>query len=203
MAIIKSFGLCSVKGLGVAAIAALGLAVQPVQAKHAVLSMVPESSFTLAVPPDSKDFGPITAKVLVKDQLSAGLVSSRWLDDLKYKFKDKKQEAKSIQGVHPGDLVIVKLFDKNDRFIGHTQFQVQAQNTHVTVVTSDQRSTFGIVRTVYGVDGDRDQRIDSDAMTYDYFTFIPDTTPWQTSEVAYLNASQGIDLSDFQRPGLP
>jgi hypothetical protein len=202
MAIIKSFGFCSVTGLAAAALAS-GIALQPVQAKHSMLSMPPTSSFTLAIPLDSKATGPITAKVLVKDQVPAGLVSSRWLDDLKYKFKDKKQEAKLVQGVNPGDLVIVKLFDKNDRFIGHTQFQVQAQNTHVTLVTSDQLPNFGIVRTLYGVDIDRDQKIDPDTMVYDYFTFIPDTTPWQTSEVTFLNASQGLDLSDFTLPGLP
>jgi hypothetical protein len=202
MAIIKSFGLYSVTALAVATIAS-GIAVQPVQAKHTMLSVTPESRFTLAILPASKAFGPITAKVLVKDQVSAGLVSSRWLDDLKYKFKDKKQEVKLIQGVNPGDLVIVKLFDKNDRFIGHTQFQVQAQNTHVTMVTSDQLRTFGIVRTVYGVDADEDQKIDPDTMVYDYFTFILDATPWQTSEVTFLNPSQGIDLSDFNPVGLP
>jgi hypothetical protein len=200
MPIIKSFGLCS--GLALVALAS-GMAVPPVQAKHTMLSVRPTSRFTLAIPPDSKAFGPITAKVLVKDQLSAGLVSSRWLDDLKYKFKDKKQEAKLIQGVNPGDLVIVKLFDKNDRFIGHTQFQVQAQNTHVTLVTSDWLPTFGIVRTVYGVDADGDQKIDTNTMVYDYFTFIQDATPWQTSEVTFLNPSQGIDLSDFNSVGLP
>jgi hypothetical protein len=202
MAMIKSLACCSVMGLA-AAVMAAGIAVQPARAKSTMLSLAPTSAFTLAIPLDSKDRGSITAKVLIQDQLSAGLVSSRWLDDLKYKFKDKKQGAKSIQGVNPGDLVIVKLFDKNDRFIGHTQFQVQAKNTHVTLVTSDQPSTFGIVRTVYGVDGDRDQEIDADAMTYDYFTFLGDAAPWQTSEVLFLNASQGIDLSDFQRPGLP
>jgi hypothetical protein len=201
MAIIKSFGLCSVTGLVVAL--ASGIGVLPVQASQTVLAEVPTSRFTLAIPPESKAFGPITAKVLVKDQVSASLVSSRWLDDLKYKFKDKKQEVKSIKGVNPGDLVIVKLFDKNDRFIGHTQFQVQAQNTHVTVVASDQLPNFGILRTVYGVDGDQDQRIDSDAITYDYFTLIADSATWQESEVTYLNVSQGIDLSEFDRVGLP
>jgi hypothetical protein len=202
MAIIKSFGLYSVTALAVATITS-GIAAQSVQAKHTMLSVTPESRFTLAIPPDSKAFGQITAKILVKDQVSAGLVSSRWLDDLKYKFKDKKQEVKLIQGVNPGDLVIVKLFDKNDRFIGHTQFQVQAQNTHVTMVTSDQLATFGIVRTLYGVDADGDQKIDTDTMVYDYFTFIQDAAPWQTSEVAFLNPSQGIDLSDFNLVGLP
>jgi hypothetical protein len=200
MPMIKSFGLCS--GLALVTLAS-GIAVSPVQAKHTMLSVRPTSSFTLEIPPDSKVFGPITAKVLVKDQLSAGLVSSRWLDDLKYKFKDKKQEAKLIQGVNPGDLVIVKLFDKSDRFIGHTQFQVQAQNTHVTLVTSDQPGTFGIVRTVYGLDANGDQKIDPNTMVYDYFTFILDAAPWQTSEVTFLNPSQGIDLSNFNRPGIP
>jgi hypothetical protein len=203
MAINKSFGLCSVTGLVAAATITSGIALQSVQASQTVMSPLPMGRFTLAIPPDSRDFGPITAKVLVTDQLSASLVSSRWLDDLKYKFKDNKQEAKLIQGVNPGDLVIVKLFDKNDRFIGHTQFQVQDQNTHVTVVTSDQLPNFGIVRTVYGVDADRNQRIDPEAITYDYFTLIADSGPWQQSEVTYLNASQGIDLSDFNRVGLP
>jgi hypothetical protein len=162
-----------------------------------------QSSFSLAIAQASKKSKHVIARVSLKEGNQQGYVAERFLGDFRYKLHNKKQQANFIKGVKAGDRVVVRLFDKKGRFIGYSEFEVQTKNSLVTLIMGDQNESFGVVRTVQGIDADLDDRIDARSVTYDYFTQVTETQSWQSTQVAFFSSAQGISLSEFAIDGLP
>jgi hypothetical protein len=161
------------------------------------------SSFSLAIAQTAKKSQHVIARVSLKETNRQGFVAERFLGDFRYKLHHKKQQANFINGVKAGDRVVVRLFDKKGEFIGYSEFEVQARNSLVTLVVADQAESFGVVRTVQGIDADFDYQMDSRSITYDYFTQVSETQSWQSSLVTFFSSTQSINLSDFTIADLP
>ncbi len=161
------------------------------------------SSFNLAIAQATKKSKQVVARVSLKERQQRGFSAERFLGDFRYKLHQKKQQINFINGVKTGDRVVVRLFDKKGEFIGYSEFEVQAKNSLVTLVMGDQNESFGVVRTVHGIDADFDNRMDARSLTYDYFTQVTKTQSWQSAQVAFFKSAQGINLSDFTIADLP
>ncbi len=166
-------------------------------------SRTQSSSFSLAIAQATKKSKQVIARVSLKERQQRGFLAERFLGDFRYKLQDKKQQANFINGVKTGDRVVVRLFDKKGEFIGYSEFEVQAKNSLVTLVMGDQDESFGVVRTVHGIDADFDNRMDARSLTYDYFTQVTKTQSWQSAQVAFFKSAQGINLADFTIADLP
>jgi hypothetical protein len=166
-------------------------------------TQIQSQSFSLAIAQATKQSKQVIARVSLKESHQRGFLAERFLGDFRYKLHHKKQQANFINGVKAGDRVVVRLFDKKGEFIGYSEFEVQAKNSLVTLVMGEADASFGVVRTIHGIDADFDNRIDARSSTYDYFSQVTKTQSWQSSQVTFFSSAQGINLSDFTIGDLP
>jgi hypothetical protein len=72
----------------------------------------------------------------------------------------------------------------------------------VNLILPSQMTEARLVRTVYGIDANRNGEIDNGSTIYDYFTRLTGSS-YRESRVSFLPSTQGIDTSLFAIRGLP
>ncbi|MCG6136917.1 MAG: S-layer homology domain-containing protein [Nostoc sp. LLA-1] len=152
--------------------------------------------FSLAIMQPSGSLSEVVARVSLKGKRNKGYLQERFLGDYKYKVQQKGKKAKFLKGIKPGDRVVVRLYDLQNRFLGYSEFECLSEHTVVNLVLPANPTQTQIVRTVYGVDTKQDGMIDAGATSYDYFTQV------SNQRVSFLNSSRAINVSQFQVQGL-
>jgi hypothetical protein len=162
-----------------------------------------QSRFSLSILQRQSSLSHVVARVSLKERLNSSFRDEQFVGDFRYKLKDKKNKARFIKGVKAGDRVVIRLFDKQERFIGYSEFEVLSQNTAVTLVLPERSRDYGIVRTIYGIDANQDNSIDRNVAVYDYFTQVTQVQNYRRSQVTFFSSTQSIDLNSFSLAGLP
>jgi S-layer homology domain len=151
-----------------------------------------KSEFTLVVLQPSGTLSEVIARVSLKGKHGKKYHQERFLGDYKYQIK---QKAKFGKGFKAGDRIIVRLYNTQNRFIGYSEFECLPGNQTVNLILSAQPTQTQIVRTVYGVDANDDNIIDSNTTSYDYFTQV------KQEKVTFLRSYQNIKISEFETTG--
>lgn len=154
--------------------------------------------FTLAIWQPAANLSEVVARLSVMSK-DSNFAEERYIGDYRYQVN---QRAKFVGGVNPGDRVVVRLYNYQNRLIGFTEFEVLPQKSSVNIIFGNRPLVSRIVRTVYGADVDENAAIDRGANTYDFYTNITGPTPSQET-VAFLKDTQGIDKTWYQVAGLP
>ncbi|BAU42729.1 hypothetical protein [Leptolyngbya sp. O-77] len=156
-------------------------------------------SFSLAILQSQVTYPEVIARLSVKSRTRRGYREERLLGDFRYRMN---QRAQFVRGLRRGDRVVVRLYTPQNQFIGYSEFELLSDFTAVSLVLPSQRSDVQIVRTVYGLDSDRNGSIDQGATVYDYFTRIS-SSRYEDSRVTFLPSTQGIDTRLFAVRDLP
>lgn len=154
--------------------------------------------FTLAIWQPAANLSEVVARISVMSK-DSNFASERYIGDYRYQVN---QKAKFVGGVNPGDRIVVRLYNYQNRLIGFTEFEVLPQKSSVNIIFGNRPLVSRIVRTVYGADVDENAAIDKGATTYDFYTNITGPTPSQET-VVFLRDTQGIDKTWYQVAGLP
>lgn len=165
-----------------------------------------QSRFGLTIVQRSAALKEVIARVSLKPRQANGFLAEQFIGDFKYKLSGKKQKAKFIKGLKAGDRAIVRLFTKDNRFIGYSEFELLASGTAVTLVLPDRPADYGVVRTVYGVDANDDFVLDRNTKVYDYFTQVTQVQDFRQAQVTFLSSVQTLSssvLRAFSAEGLP
>ncbi len=152
--------------------------------------------FSLAILQPSGNLSEVVTRVSLKGKRNKGYLKERFLGDYKYKLQQKGKKAKFVKGIKPGDRVVVRLYDLQNRFLGYSEFECLSEHTVVNLILPANPTQTQIIRTVYGVDTKEDGMIDAGTKTYDYFTQV------SNQRVSFLSSSQAINVSQFQVQGL-
>jgi hypothetical protein len=158
-----------------------------------------QGNFSLAILQSQVTYPEVIARLSVKSRTRRGYREERLLGDFRYRMN---QRAQFMRGLRRGDRVVVRLYTPQNQFIGYSEFELLSDFTAVSLVLPSQRSDVRIVRTVYGLDSDRNSSIDQGATVYDYFTRIS-SSRYEESRVTFLPSTQGIDTRLFAVRGLP
>ncbi|MEM7769586.1 MAG: hypothetical protein AAF327_03635 [Cyanobacteria bacterium P01_A01_bin.37] len=143
---------------------------------------------------------PVIARLSLQQRASNQLQSEQFIGDFQ---TDVDQSIQLVDGLTPGDRLIVRLFDLEQQLIGYSAIEVQAQATDITLVLSENREQ-GIVRTVYGRDANGDRTLSTDEIQYDYFTRISEVSrTYRRTEVQFLETTETVSVRDFTIAGLP
>ncbi|MBD1936248.1 S-layer homology domain-containing protein [Microcoleus sp. FACHB-68] len=156
--------------------------------------MMGKGQFSLGIRSSSD----VIARISLKPRRSNGYLRERFIGDFRYK---PNQGAKFMQGIYPGDRVVVRLYDLENRAIGYSEFELLFENTAVNLVVPSDPAQSRAVRTVYGMDTNADGSIDPSTVVYDYFTKIS-SDPAGSESVSFLTNLDTIDTSRFQAEGL-
>lgn len=154
--------------------------------------------FSLAIWQPAANLSEVIARISVMSK-DSNFASERYIGDYRYQVN---QRAKFVGGVNPGDRVVVRLYNYQNRLIGFTEFEVLPQKSSVNIIFGNRPLVSRIVRTVYGTDMDENAAIDTGANAYDFYTNITGPTPSQET-VVFLRNTQGIDKTWYQVAGLP
>ena len=157
------------------------------------------TNFTLAIRQPSGRSPGVIARVSLKSKKGASYAPEQFVGDFRYRINKR---ANFGGGVKAGDRIAVRLYNLQNKLIGYSEFEVLPEKTAVNLVVSNYPEQFPIVRTVYGVDKNNDNNIDSATNINDYFSQIVDATAGQES-VIFLPSPSKINLSTFQIAGLP
>ncbi|HAX80656.1 MAG TPA: hypothetical protein DCY88_33675 [Cyanobacteria bacterium UBA11372] len=158
-----------------------------------------QESFSLAIRQPSGTLSEVIARVSLKAKRNDGYAAERFIGDYRYRLN---QRATFRRGMNPGDRIVVRLYDFQNRLIGYTEFEVLLANAAVNLIVGNRPTATRVVRTVYGIDINADGQIDPGTTTYDYFTQINGTNAG-AEQVLFLNNLQDVNLSWYQVPGLP
>jgi hypothetical protein len=161
-----------------------------------------QGRFSLAILQKQSRLKDVVARISLKERVSGGFRTEQLIGDFRYKL-DKKQKSRFIQGLTAGDRVVVRLFTRDNRLIGYSEFEVLAFNSAVALILPEKSEDYGIVRTVYGIDRDEDFSIDRSVQIYDYFTQVTRARDYRQAEVTFFSSVQTLNLSRFDLPGLP
>lgn len=159
---------------------------------------VGKGEFTLAIWQPAANLSEVVARLSVMSK-DSNFAEERYIGDYRYQVN---QRAKFVGGVNPGDRIVVRLYNYQNRLIGFTEFEVLPQRASVNIIFGNRPLVSRIVRTVYGADVDENAAIDQGATTYDFYTNITGQTPSQET-VVFLRDTQGIDKTWYQVAGLP
>ncbi|MGA9377406.1 MAG: S-layer homology domain-containing protein, partial [Phormidium sp.] len=154
--------------------------------------------FSLAIWQPAANLSEVVARISVMSK-DSNFANERYIGDYRYQVN---QRAKFIGGVNPGDRIVVRLYNYQNRLIGFTEFEVLPQRASVNIIFGNRPLVSRIVRTVYGADVDENAAIDRGANTYDFYTNITGPTASQET-VVFLRDTQGIDKTWYQVAGLP
>ena len=158
-----------------------------------------QESFSLAIRQPSGTLSEVIARVSLKSRRNGGYGPERFIGDYRYRLN---QRATFRRGMSPGDRVVVRLYDFQNRLIGYSEFEVLLANAAVNLILGNRPTATRVVRTVYGIDINADGQIDPGTTTYDYFTQVNGINPG-AEQVLFLNNLQDVNLSWYQVPGLP
>jgi S-layer homology domain len=158
-----------------------------------------QESFSLAIRQPSGTLSEVIARVSLKAKRNDGYAPERLIGDYRYRLN---QRATFRRGMNPGDRIVVRLYDFQNRLIGYSEFEILLANAAVNLILGNRPTATRVVRTVYGIDINADGLIDPGTTTYDYFTQINGTNAG-AEQVLFLANLQDINLTWYQVPGLP
>ncbi|MCL1464763.1 S-layer homology domain-containing protein [Argonema galeatum] len=163
------------------------------------VSMEGKSSFSLAIRQPSATLSDVVARVSLKPKNGNSYAPEQLIGDYRYRLD---RRAIFTGGMNTGDRIVLRLYDSGNRLIGFTELELLAQNTAVNLIFPEQASLYRMVRTLYGIDADRDGSIDQGTNFYDYYTIITGTRAGE-ERVSFLNGVPNTSLTWFQVAGLP
>ncbi|NET47953.1 MAG: hypothetical protein F6K09_04335 [Merismopedia sp. SIO2A8] len=157
--------------------------------------------FSLGILQSVNTLSDVIARVSLKAKRPESYLGERLIGDFQYSINQRSQ---FIRGLNPGDRVVVRLFDTAGEFLGYSEFELLDENAAVNLVLSDTPWRDRLVRTVYGVDRDRNGQIDANAQIYDYFTHVTYTSQsYEESQVTFLKTTNNINHRAFAVSSLP
>ncbi|MEE3715552.1 hypothetical protein V2H45_02200 [Tumidithrix elongata RA019] len=159
--------------------------------------------FSLAILQNQPTLSQAIARVSLLAKRSNGFLPEHFVGDFLYPINGSAQ---FIRGLNPSDRVVVRLFDpKTSQFIGYSEFELLDDNAAVNLVLPNRAQDFGTVRTVMGIDADRNGAIDTFEPVFDYFTRVnyPDSNDFSKAEVYFLDNPDNIDFRSYNPKGLP
>ena len=156
--------------------------------------------FSLAILQNQPRLSQVIARISLKSKSQKKFIKERFVGDYRFNIN---QRATFIRGLNPGDRLVVRLFDLQNRPLGYSEVQLLKDFSTISLILPSDPSAYGIVRTVSGIDSQRIGRIDSNVKVYDYFTQIQTTTVLTQTVARFLTTSQGIPLNLFNVAGLP
>lgn len=156
--------------------------------------------FSLAILQNQPRLSQVIARISLKSKSQKKFIKERFVGDYRFNIN---QRATFIRGLNPGDRLVVRLFDLQNRPLGYSEVQLLKDFSTISLILPSDPSAYGIVRTVYGIDSQRVGQIDSNVKVYDYFTQIQTTTVLTQTVARFLTTSQGIPLNLFNVAGLP
>ncbi len=156
--------------------------------------------FSLAVLQNQPRLSQVIARISLRSKSQKKFIKERFVGDYRFNIN---QRATFIRGLNPGDRLVVRLFDLQNRPLGYSEVQLLKDFSTISLILPSDPSAYGIVRTVSGIDSQRIGRIDSNVKVYDYFTQIQTTTVLTQTVARFLTTSQGIPLNLFNVAGLP
>ncbi len=162
-----------------------------------------QTGFNLAILQNQSSLSHVIARISMREKQAQGFLPERFIGDFRYKLKGKKDKAKFVKGLKSGDRVVVRLFDKQDRFIGYSEFEMQAVHTAVSLILPSGSANSGVVRTVYGTDANQDSSIDRSGKIFDYFTQVSQVSNYRNSRVSFFSTSRSFNSQQFTVAGLP
>ncbi len=158
--------------------------------------------FSLAVLQSQTTLSDVIARVSIKPKRPTNFLQERLIGDFRYRMN---QRAQFIRGLNPGDRVIVRLFDTQNRFLGYSEFELLDDNASVNLVLPPNPLESRIVRTVLGVDSQRNGMLDQSFRAYDYFTRVTNVSQsdYRDAQVTFLRNTESLNLSAFNIASLP
>ncbi|MBD2102447.1 hypothetical protein [Leptolyngbya sp. FACHB-261] len=160
--------------------------------------------FSLAVLQKQPTLSQAIARVSLKSLRSNGYLSERYIGDFRF---NPNERARFVQGINPGDRVVVRLFDTAGRFLGLSEFETLSDNAAVTLMLSDRPLQNRLVRTIVGLDTDLNGVIDrsSGSEFYDFFTLVSGSADqnYRDDRVTFLSRLTNITTSLFTFNGYP
>ena len=158
-----------------------------------------QESFSLAIRQPGSTLSDVVARLSLKAKRDNGYAAEQFIGDYRYRLN---QRATFRRGMKPGDRVVVRLYDIQNRLIGYSEFEVLVANAAVNLVLGNRPTQTRVVRTVYGIDINSDGAIDPNTTVYDYFTMIS-SSAGPAEQVLFLSSLQDVNLTWYQVPGLP
>lgn len=127
--------------------------------------------FNLAVMQSRPLLSRLVVRVSLKSKSEKGYLGERFIGDFLYKVN---QRVTFVRGSSPGDRVVVRLIDLQNRLIGYSEFELLEENAAVSLILPNLPSNYGQLRTVVGIDKDRNGEIDParGSSSYSYFTQV-------------------------------
>ena len=142
----------------------------------------------------------VVARLSIKSKRPKGFIEERFVGDYQFAIN---QRATFIRGLNPGDRLVVRLFDLQNRPLGYSEVQLLKDFANISLILPSDPSAYGLLRTVSGIDSQRIGQIDQNGKFYDYFTQIQNSSAIAETTVRFLTSSQGIPLNLFNITGLP
>ncbi len=156
--------------------------------------------FSLAILQNQPRLSQVIARISIRSKRSNGFLVERFVGDYRFNIN---QRATFIRGLNPGDRLIVRLFDLNNRPLGYSEVQLLKNFSTISLILPSDPLAYGTIRTVCGIDSQRIGKIDRNVRVYDYFTQIQTTTVLTQTVARFLTTSQGIPIGLFNVAGLP
>lgn len=156
--------------------------------------------FSLAVLQNPASTSQVIARLSLRSKRPKGFLEERFLGDYRFTIN---QRATFIRGLNPGDRLVVRLFDVNNRPLGYSEVQLLKDFSAISLILPSDPSAYGTLRTISGIDSQRVGLIDSNTKVYDYFTQIQTTSILTESVARFLTTSQGVPIGLFNVAGLP
>jgi|GEM_PF-2010956 len=174
--------------------------IEEFQVSETVVQNNEQGSFSLAILQSRETLSDVVARISLKPQAGDRFEGERFVGDFRYPIGQRVQ---FVQGLTPGDRAVVRLFNTAGDFLGYSEFEILDEHTLINLVLSDDPVGDRLVRTVTGIDIDRNGRLDDATQVYDYFTRITNiTSRYETARVSFLESTRQIDVSNFVVSGL-
>jgi hypothetical protein len=127
--------------------------------------------FNLTVRQNRPLLSRLVMRVSLKSKSAAGYLGEHFIGDFLYTLN---QRVTFTRGSKPGDRVVVRLIDLQNRLIGYSEFELLEENAAVSLILPNLPSIYGQLRTVFGIDKDQNGEIDRarGSSAYSYFTQI-------------------------------
>lgn len=113
------------------------------------------------------------------------------------------QKAQFTGLVEPFDRYSVRIFDRQNRFLGYTEFEGLDDNAAVSILLPNDPKLYGTLRTLLGEDSDREGTIDSDALVYDFISQVKVAEPREKVEVVFPKELTDIEKSSLTVASVP
>jgi hypothetical protein len=127
--------------------------------------------FNLAVMQNRPLLPRLVMRVSLKSKSDNGYLGERFIGDF---LSTINQRVTFKRGSKPGDRVVVRLIDLQNRLIGYSEFELLEENVAVSLILPNLPSNYGQLRTVFGIDKDQNGEIDRGraSSAYSYFTQV-------------------------------